>query len=116
MKTLSGTDTSKLSEKERMDIAVLEATESMRNIAQKHGLSPQDISSHFGGGGTRPATNPTDASKSAAPTKPAAPEGATSTAPKSEPEKPKSAIEKELEVKTKGPTLPGTDDKDGLFK
>lgn len=98
-----GEDTSKLSESERMDIAVREATSSMRDIAEKHGVKAQDLSSRFTDGKPK--------ASAAAP----APEAASGDTDPAEPEKPKSEIEKEIEKVEPGPALPGVEDED-LFK
>ncbi len=50
LKTVTGGDSDKLSEKERVDIAVKEATASIKEIAEKHGLKPQDLGDRFAGG------------------------------------------------------------------
>lgn len=108
MKTFRGTDTSKMSDKERLDVAIREATDSLRDIARAHGLNPQDLSNQFGGSAPRPAKAQPEAPK------PDVPKTATPTV---EPEKPKSTLEKELEVKAQGPTEPKLDpEKDDLFK
>jgi hypothetical protein len=113
MKTLSAGDTTKLSEQERLDIAAKEATSAMRDIAVKHGISPEDLGNRFAPRAAIPAakeTTPEPADKTPETT---APEG---TAPEDAP-KPDSTIEKEIKVKQDGPTLPGLDtEKDDLFK
>ncbi len=96
MKSIAGKSDSKLSEKERTEIAAREATSALHDIATKHGLKPQDLSTRIAGGAA-----------------PAAPKEET-PAPKEEPpapapeetDKPKSAIEEQLEVKEAGPTVP----------
>ena len=96
-------DKSKQSEEERMKEAVSEATTSLREIAEKHGLKAQDLSSRFSDGAPKAPE--------------AAPEPAEtpSDVPPAEPEKEKSAIEKEIEKVAPGPALPGVEDED-LFK
>jgi hypothetical protein len=96
MKTLSGKSDSTLSETERTEIAALEATDALREIAKKHGLKPQDLSSRIAGGAAPAAPReqaPPTTDKAAAPT----PEEA---------EKPKTAIEEQIEVKEEGPKVP----------
>lgn len=96
MKTLSGKSDSTLSEAERTEIAALEATDALREIAKKHGLKPQDLSSRIAGGAAPAAPKeqaPLSTEEPAAPT----PE---------EPEKPKTAIEEQIEVKEDGPKVP----------
>lgn len=105
---LLGEDTSSLSEEERMDVAVREATASLREIAERHGVSPQDLTKQFADGKAR---------DSATPTNPEMPPGSpTATTPDTE--TPKSAIEKELDKVEKGPELPPAlpKDEDDLFK
>jgi membrane-bound lytic murein transglycosylase B len=94
-----------LTAEERAELANKEATASLREIAQRHGITPQDLSARFAPTtAARPATEPT-------------PETApTPTEPT--PEAPKSAIEQQLETTAEGPTtppIPNNDDED-LFK
>ncbi len=96
-----GADSSKLSEEERVKNAVQDATAALRDIAEKHGLNPQDISSQFAGGGSRTA-------KAAAEPEP----GSDIAEPVKEPEREKSDYEKTLEVKTNGPAMPVFEDDD----
>ena len=93
---LFGEDTSSMSEDERLKVAVQEATTSLREIAERHGLSPQDLTTQFAGRDARPATSPPtiEPSKSETP-------GETAAS-----DEPQSAIEKELNTKGSGPTLP----------
>ena len=110
IKSIAGKSDSKLTEKERTEIAAREATSALRDIAEKHGLKPQDLSTRIAGGAA-PA-----APKEEAP----APKEDPATTPPEETEKPKTAIEEELDVKQDGPTVPpvpteeATDD--DLFK
>ena len=111
-----GGDTSEMSEQERIDKAVREAKASLSEIAEQHGLKPQDLSSQFAGGKARA---PRASATSKADPTPGDP--ATSTPaegePATDPEDPKSAIEKELDVKADGPALPKVEDEDeDLFK
>lgn len=99
----SGEDTSKLSEEERMKLAVGEATSSLREIAEKHGLKPQDLSSSFSEGkpkAEKSAPEPADTPEDTQPADPGAE---------------KSEIEKEIEKVAPGPALPAVEDED-LFK
>lgn len=98
---VSGKNTSRMSEDERIQLAVKEATQSLRDIADEHGLNVQDISNQFAGGTRKSKTPVKNPAKTDEPT--------------GEPEKPKSAIEKELDVKAKGPDVPPVED-DDLFK
>jgi len=102
MKALTGESSSKLGENERTEIAAREATEALRDIATKHGIKPQDLSTRIAGGAA-PAAPKEDAP-------PAAKDPAASDVKQpeeaGEPGKPKAAIEKEIEVKAEGPVVP----------
>ena len=101
---VSGKDTSDLTEEERIQLAVKEATSSLRDIAEEHGLNVQDISGQFAGGSKKPK-------------EPAKEPVAAPQPEEKEPEKPKSSIEKELDVKAKGPDVPKVEEDDeDLFK
>ena len=109
---LLGKDTSSLSEEERMEVAVREATSSLRKIAERHGVSPQDLSERFTAGGAtpkpRPASQPATAEEQVTP----------DDSEESPPDEPQSAIEKELQAREAGPELPdlpSIDDEDDLF-
>jgi hypothetical protein len=108
-KSVAGGDSSKLSEKERMEIAAREATSSLHEIASKHGVRPEDLSSNFAG--KTSATPPKEIAK---------PESPGNTEADNAPEAgdaPKSVIEKELDVKEAGPKLPAIEEeKEDLFK
>lgn len=97
MKSVSGKSDSKLTEAERTEIAAREATSALRDIAEKHGLKPQDLSTRIAGGAA-PAAAPKDEAP--------APAEEPATTPPEETEKPKTAIEEELDVKQDGPTVP----------
>jgi hypothetical protein len=105
-RTIVGEDTSELSEKDRKDAAMREATAALREIAEQHGLKPQDLSNQLAGN---------------APKAPKAPKIETAkktpeSTPSAEPEKPQSAIEKEINKKASGPTVPSpVEDEDDLF-
>ncbi len=106
-KAVVGEDTSTMSEKDRIDAAMREATVALREIAEEHGLKPQDLSSQLAGGARK-------ASK--APKKDSATKG-TEDDPGTDSEKPKSAIEEEINKKATGPTVPKPeDDEEDLFK
>lgn len=102
MKALTGESSSKLNENERTEIAAREATEALRDIATKHGIKPQDLSTRIAGGAApvAPKEDATPATKDPAPSETTQPEES------GEPEKPESAIEKEIEVKDDGPKVP----------
>ena len=102
MKSLAGKSDSKLSEEERTEIAAREATSALRDIAAKHGIKPQDLSTRIAGGAA-----PKAAPQKEAPEKEEAAPAEQPPAPAPEdPEKPKTAIEEELEVKEEGPKVP----------
>lgn len=106
LRSVAGRSDSKLSEAERTEIAAREATSALRDIATRHGLKPQDLSTRISGG----------AAPSAAPVKEAAAPVKETTAPAPvepppvpapvEPDKPQSAIEKKIEVREEGPKVP----------
>lgn len=102
MKALTGESSSKLGEDERTEIAAREAKEALLDIATKHGIKPQDLSTRIAGGAA-PAAPKEDAPPAAS--DPAPPE-TTQPEEAAEPEKPKSAIEKEIDVKKEGPEVP----------
>jgi len=111
--SVSRGDVSKLGKDERMEKAVADATASLRKIAADNGLDPQEITRRFATG--RPAAPrapaPATAEQPASVTPPV-----EAKTPPDDPEKPKSAIEKELDVKTPGPDLPSVGDgKDDIF-
>lgn len=105
-KAVTGKDTSELSERERMELAMKEATDSLRDIAEEHGLNVQDISSNFSDkksfGGAQ------------------APEVKTPKIPEEtrqgETSDPKSDIEKDLKIKKDGPQIPKVNEEEDLFK
>lgn len=119
MKLFIGDDVTKLDENARMELAVKEATSSLRKIAESHGLQPQQLGDRIkGGNATAPA--PKDSEEPAKPEEPAAqPPPETTTPdpqPPTTPERPKSEIEKQLEKKVPGPTTPPIDEAEDLFK
>ena len=90
------------SEEERIKEAVREATGSLKDIAEKYGIHPEELSSQFSKKDKKssaPATSQerTNSSKSG---------NADQSQSKDEGDKPKSSIEKEIEIKAKGPELP----------
>lgn len=101
IKSASGKSDSKLTETERTEIAAREATSALRDIATKHGLKPQDLSSRIAG------SAPSAAPKEEAPEEtPAAPKEDPATTLPEETEKPKNAIEQQLDIKEDGPKVP----------
>lgn len=110
-KQFLGSDSSELSEEERTQLAVKEATASLREIAEEHGLKPQDLSTQVAGGAPKaPVVNSGGAPSPPDPVQPADPE--------KESGEPKSAIEKEMEKVEKGPAAPpvAEDDEEDLFR
>lgn len=108
MRTFGAGDRMKLSETERMDLAVKEAMTSLKAIAESHGVKPQDLGSRLGGGA--PQAPREEAAPAATPAKT---EGAPAP---SEPEKPKSEIEKQIEKTKEGPAAPAVEEEVDLFK
>lgn len=106
-RAVAGGDSSGLSESERTELAVKEASAALRQIAEEHGVKPQDLSSRFTANAPAPAANPGVA--------PVAPEpAAPAETPPPGTEEPESAIEKEIKKAEPGPTVPDTDE--DLFK
>jgi len=106
VKSVTGKTDSTLSEQERLDLAAREANSTLRDIAAKHGLKPQDLSARLSGdtpaATAKELTTTPPAPATDKPTTPT-PEPAT---PSTDAEKPKSAIEEKIEVKKEGPTVP----------
>lgn len=94
-------NTSKMTQEEKVDAAVKAATASIREIADDYGLNPSELSERFGA--PRPAAAPL-------PTAEAEPPEAAEDVAVNEPDKPKSEIEKAIEVKADGPEIPSIDD------
>ena len=103
IKAVAGEDTSAMSEEERIEAAVREATASLREIAEDHGLKPQDLSSQFAGGPRAP--------------KPTTPDSTTPGDATPEPKEPDNPIEKEINKVETGPSVPPIEDEEeDLFK
>ena len=112
-KTVLGADSSALSEEERVEIAVKEATASLREIAEEHGLKPQDLSNQFTAGKPR-APKPAAA-------KPETTGTTGTTDPAADPELPGSTFEAEINKVESGPSVPPIepeedDEEEDLFK
>ena len=108
-----GADTSSLSEEERLELAVDEATKALRKIAERHQVSPQDLSERFAGD-SRPTTKAKPANLDQQETTLDEPSPGEPS-----PDEPQSAIEKELQKKEDGPALPNLpslDEEEDLFK
>lgn len=112
---VAGPDTSKLSESERIDLAIKDTQAAMRRIAEEHGLKPQDLGSRFAAPAAAPKAERKTEPKTETQPAPGADPKTPPPTPGNEPEKPKSAIEKEIQKTAPGPAVPdvGGDD---LFK
>jgi len=98
LRSVMGDNSSRLSKEERIDKAMADVTGELQKIAEEHGLTTQEIREQFAKGKRpKPAAAPV--------TEPEAEPDSESEAP-GEPEKTKSAIEKELEKKELGPASP----------
>lgn len=108
LKTFADKSSQKLTEEQRTEIAAREATEALRAIAEKNGIKPQDLSARIAGGAGPKAAPAEETEKPEAVSEtPASETTDPATTPETaEPEKPKSEIEKELDVKQEGPTVP----------
>lgn len=110
-KSVFGPDTAAMDKEERLEHAMRKATASMRDIAKEYDLRPQEISDQFGTGGatTGGARKAAATEGSEASGESEATESATESAD-SEPDKPKSAMEKKLEETKEGPEMPAMND------
>ncbi len=101
-----GANDATLSQEERLELAVKEATSSLRDIAKKHKVKPQDLSDRFTSGAKAPTSKA--APKSADPAN-----GTDPTTPK----EPQSPIEAKINEKADGPEQPELlpEDEDDLF-
>lgn len=113
-----GEDTSAMSEKERTDMAVRDATTSLREIAERYGISPQELSDRFANGDTQVNTASTEntatSPQQASPNPPLDAAGAANSGT----QEPPSAIETELQIEAAGPDLPNLPmlEEEDLFK
>jgi hypothetical protein len=98
-------DTSEMTTEERAELASKEATAALREIAGRHGISPQELTNRFAG--TTPARQPQ-------PSLTTEPEPASGGGD----EAARSAIEQELETTADGPTVPAIPDaeEEDLFR
>ena len=119
-----GEDTSAMSEKERIDMAVRDASTSLREIAERYGISPQELSDRFANGETQvnsaSTVNATSTENTATSTQQANSNTPTDAAgaATSETQEPISAIETELQIEAAGPDLPNLPslEEEDLFK
>lgn len=101
-------ENSKLSEAERIELAVEETTAALRKIATKYDASAKDITAQFSGGSRAAKTPGTDAVTT--------PDAALAgNASGSAGERERSAYETNLEVKVEGPTVPTFEDEEDIF-
>jgi len=109
-RSFAGGDASKLTEDERVGLAMKEATSSLRKIAEAHGLRPEELASRLDGGGPRAPREEVAAES------PETNAGPTPAAPPAAPEPPKSEIEKEIGTAKEGPVTPPVEEEVDLFK
>jgi hypothetical protein len=110
-KEFFGDGSTELTEDQRLDEALKEATASLREIAKRHDVSPQDLSERFSG--ESPAATDAGEEQFVSADEPEVPD---SKDPGSQ--DPPSAIERELEETENGPKLPdlpGLEGEDDLF-
>ncbi len=117
-KSLLRDDVGKLTKEQRIEKAMADATSSLRKIAEANGLNPQDISERLSPGGARTskagAAAPADDAQGKAAGATSAPQAAAG-APVVAPQKPESAIEKDLKKAVEGPKMPDSVGKDDIF-
>ncbi|MFM8952167.1 MAG: hypothetical protein ACKOOF_03780 [Planctomycetaceae bacterium] len=101
-----------LTDDQRMEAAVQEATASLREIAKEHGVKPQDLGSRFSAGGKPAPAKPAGAEKPAGSEKPV-----PSTAePAAQPAAPAAAPKPDAPAAPPGPAIPEVKDDVDLFK
>jgi|688.fasta_scaffold482466_2 hypothetical protein len=101
-----------LTDDQRMEAAVQEATASLREIAKEHGVKPQDLGSRFSAGGKSAPAKPAGAEKPAGSEKPV-----PSTAePAAQPAVPAAAPKTDAPAAPPGPAIPEVKDDVDLFK
>jgi hypothetical protein len=103
VKNLAGGKTEDLTPEERAELATKEATAALREIAQRHGMTAQDLGTRFGSPAARSAAETTTMTANGTPESPATPP---------------STIEQQLNTTAEGPVtppIPPADDED-LFK
>lgn len=110
LKTVLGDEAEKMTEEEAIQAAVKEATPEIRRIAEHYKLKPSQLSAQLAGGGSR-TTKVADSEPPPDEPEEAAPEDT----PPDQPEKPKSEMEKELDVTREGPTQPPIDTEEDIF-
>ncbi len=115
--TFMGSATAGMTEEEKLEAAVREATSKISAIAKEHGVSPLELGARFGGNGkssTSASKAPADKPKAPAPgTTPAAPAATETPAGQTPPaDTPPTAAP----PVPPGPSLPAVDDNVDLFK
>ena len=102
------------SEEERIKEAVREATGSLKDIAEKYGIHPEELSSQFSKKDKKGSARVTSQER----TNSSISGNADQPQSKDEENKPKSSIEKEIEIKAKRPELPSIpkEKEEDLFK
>ena len=102
------------SEEERIKEAVREATGSLKDIAEKYGIHPEELSSQFSKKDKKGSVRVTSQER----TNSSISGNADQPQSKDEENKPKSSIEKEIEIKANGPELPSIpkEKEEDLFK
>ncbi|OUX04906.1 MAG: hypothetical protein CBE00_11720 [Planctomycetaceae bacterium TMED240] len=114
-----GEDTSAMSETERLDMAVRDATTSLREIAERYGISPQELSDRFAEGKTQSSiTDSTKAAETPATAQQATSEASMTSSDQLGSQQPGSAIESELQIEAAGPQVPALPslEEEDLFK
>jgi hypothetical protein len=104
-----------LTEEQRMDAAVKEATASLREIAEEHGVKPQDLGSRFSAGGKPAPAKPAGAEKPAGSEKPV-PSTADAAAQPAAPAAAQAAPKTDAPAAPPGPAIPEVKDDVDLFK
>ncbi len=115
--TFIGDSTASMTEEQKLDTAVKEATASLQAIAKQHGVRPQDLGARFGGGG-KPSPAEADTKKPTGPKPPVAgsPPVAPPPADAPPPPVPSSDAPPAAPPVPPGPSLPAVDDNVDLFK
>ena len=114
--TLMGPDKTEMSAEEKADAAFNEATIAIRDIAEKYGISPQEVSDRFSAGGSRTSkivgseegTEPAGGAPKAAPT----PSDGGDEPKAGDGDDGKSEYQKNLETVAPPPAVPDLNDKE----
>ena len=122
-KNLMGENTASMTEEQKLETAVKEATASLQAIAKEHGVRPQDLGSRFGATG-KPSTAGGEPKESTPPQPPAAgsppvtppPGGSAPPSAGAPPAGPSGDTPPAAPPVPPGPTLPAVDDNVDLFK